>query len=210
MKNIVIIIAILFSAGICLAQGYSDYRLDIGDDYAVVRCNGLDISICKTDRNIVVLNPRNYDKVGPLDQYITTADYILTRNLGRKLRNIHKGDTFEDVDPSQAYYFCITKGADIVQGPFNQEEFSQLPEVANLGQLDWLTPENPDRWWVYGFFIKGLIAFLVVAAIDSYWISIPLIVGTFLLIRHNRKKRKEAAQQSGPGYPPQGVGSPDP
>ena len=194
----------------CLGQGYGDYKLDIGDGYSVVRCNGMDVNICETDGYIVILSPRDYEKVGPLNQYIITPDYILTRNLGRKPRNLHKGDTFEDVDPSQEYFFSILKNTGEVQGPFNQEEFSQLPEVINLGKLDWKDPENPNPWWVYGFFIKGLIVFLLVAAIDSYWISIPLIVGVFLLVRYNRKKRKEKAQQAGPGYPPQGVGSPDP
>jgi len=198
----------------CLAQGYGDYALDIGDGYRVVRCNGMDVAICKTDRNIVILSPSDYEKVGPLDQYITTPDFIFTRNLGRKPRNLHEGDTFEDVDPSQEYFFSITKGTDIVHGPFNQEEFFRLPEVAYLGQLDWQTPGNPNPWWIYGYFIKRLIVFLVVAAIDAYWITIPLIVGIFPLIIHNRKKRKEKAQQGGPqggpGCPPQSVGSADP
>ena len=210
MKKIIVIIAILFSAGMCLAQGYGDYALDIGDGYRVVRCNGMDVAICKTDRNIVILSPSDYEKVGPLDQYITTPDFIFTRNLGRKPRNLHEGDTFEDVDPSQEYFFSITKGTDVVHGPFNQEEFSRLPEVMNLDKLYWKDPENHNPWWVYGFFIKGLIIFLVVAAIDSYWISIPFIVGVVLLIRYKRKKRKEKCPTRGPGCPPQGVGSPDP
>lgn len=192
MKKILVIIAILLSAGMCLAQGYSDYWLDIGDGYEVVRVNALDVCICKTDSHRVVLSPRDYDKTGPVDQYITTPNNILTKHHGLKLGE----GSVPDIDLSQEYFFVITKGTDVVQGPFNQEEFSQRPEVANIGQLDWLTPENPDPWWIYGYFIKHLLVFLVVAAIDSYWISIPLIVGVFLLIRHNRKKRKEAAQQS--------------
>ena len=209
MKMILAIIAGLLLAGTCLAQGYGDYELDIGDGYTVVRCNGMDVCIGSADQGLIIY-PSKYDNLGPVVQYITTPEYIFTRNYGRKPRNLHKGDTFEDVDPSQEYFFSISKRTGSVQGPFSQKEFSQLPEVANLGQLDWQTPENPDPWGILRDHPRLLIVFLPFLAIRYFWITIPAIVGLVLLIRNIRKKLKMKAQQGGPGYPPQGVGSPDP
>ena len=209
MKMILAIIAGLLLAGTCLAQGYGDYELDIGDGYTVVRCNGMDVCIGSADQGLIIY-PSKYDNLGPIVQYITTPEYIFTRNYGRKPRNLHKGDTFEDVDPSQEYFFSISKGSGVVQGPFSKNDFSQLPEVANLGQLDWQSPENPDPWGLFRDHPRLLIVFFPILAIRYFWITIPVIVGLVLLITKIRKNLKMKAQQGGPGYPPQGVGSPDP
>ena len=209
MKKIIVILAILLSADICLAQGYGDYELDIGDGYTIVRCNGLDVCVGSADQGLIIY-PSKYDNLGPVIQYIATPEHVLTRNYGRIPRNLHKGDTFEEVDPTQEYFFSITKRTGVVQGPLSQKEFAQLPEVSDLGQLDWQTPENPDPWGIFRDHPRLLIVFLPLLAIRYFWITIPVIVGLVLLVSKIRKNLNMKAQQGGPGYPPQGVGSPDP
>ncbi|MBN2643101.1 MAG: hypothetical protein JXR78_15720 [Victivallales bacterium] len=193
MKRITTILAILLSASVCLASGWNDFSLDIGDGYNVFRANSMDVCIGRADGSLI-LYPRDHDEVGPVVRYIVTPDYILTKNLGRTPRNLFEGDTFQDVDPSQEYFFIIAKANDEVHGPFSADEFSERPEIANLGELDWQIPKNPNFWLP----IFGSLMFLAIAtpilAIKFLWITIPVIVGLILLIQHIRKKRKKKIQ----------------
>jgi hypothetical protein len=203
MKRITAILLILLSASVCLASGWNDFTLDIGDGYNVFRANSLDVCIGRADGSLI-LSPRDHDKVGPIVNYISTPDYILTKNLGRTPRKLFEGDTFQEVDPSHVYFFVIVKANDEVRGPFSTDEFSQRPEVASLGQLDWQIPKNPNFWTP----LLGNLMFLAFAipilAIKFFWITIPLIIAMALLIRHVIKKRRAKAQPSAAadGLPP--------
>jgi len=206
MKRVTAILAVLLSASVCLASGWNDFTLDIGDGYTVVRCNSMDVCIGKSDHSLI-LYPRNHDKVGPVVRYISTPNYILTKNLGRTPRNLFEGDTFQNVDPSQEHFFVIVKANDEVLGPFSEEDFSKRPEVASLGKLDWQIPKNPNFWLP----LFGSLMFLAIAipilAIKFFWITIPLIIGVILLIRHMTKRRKRKAQPSPPPYSSPATGS---
>ena len=195
MKRITIMLAVLLTTLVCHAVGWNDFTLDIGDGYNVFRANSMDVCIGKADRSLI-LYPRDHDKVGPVVRYITTPDYILTKNFGRIPRNLFEGDTFQNVDPSQEYFFVIAKANDEVLGPFLEDEFMKRPEVTSLGDLDWLIPKNPNFWLP----LFGSLMFLVIAipilAIKFFWITVLMIVAVLLLIRHIRKKRKEKAQQA--------------
>lgn len=203
MKRITTILSILLSASVCLASGWNDFTLDIGDGYNVFCANSIDVCIGRADGRLI-LYPRDHDKVGPVVNYISTPDYILTKNLGRTPRNLFEGDTFQEVDPSHVHFFVIVKANDEARGPFSADEFSQQPEVASLGQLDWQIPKNPNFWTP----LLGNLMFLAFAipilAIKFFWITIPLIIAMALLIRHVIKKRRAKAQPSAAadGLPP--------
>jgi hypothetical protein len=188
MKRITAIFAVLLSASACFASGWSDFTLDIGDGYTVVRCNSLDVCIGKAGHSLI-LSPGDYDGVGPVVRYISTPDYILTNNLGRKPRNLFEGDTFEDVDPSKECFFVIAKATDEVHGPFSANEFSGQPEVAGLGRLDWKTPRNPNSRLPFLGALIFLALSIPILAVKFFWITIPVAVGLALLIRHIIKKR---------------------
>ncbi|MCL4473909.1 MAG: hypothetical protein M1539_02960 [Actinobacteria bacterium] len=119
MKRIAIVLTLLLLAPFCLATGWNDYTLDIGDGYDVFRANSLDVCIGKSSGSLI-LCPSNYDNVGPIDQYITTPQHIFTKNLGRKPRNLFEGDTFQDIDSSKTFYFIIYKANDEVIGPLTE------------------------------------------------------------------------------------------
>jgi len=189
MRQITAILTILLSASACFASGWNDFTLDIGDGYYVFKASSMDVCIGKTGGPLI-LSPGYYDGVGPVTGYITTPELILTKNLGRKPRNLFEGDKHEEVDPSREYFFVITKGTDKVQGPFSEEEFGKRPEVTNLGPLDWQTPTNPNFWLP----LLGVLMFIAVAipilAIKFFWITVPAIIGLIFLTRNIRKKRK--------------------
>lgn len=190
MNRIAVMLVILLSASVCLASGWHDYTLDIGDGYIVFRANSMDVCIGRAGGSLI-LCPRDHDKVGPVVNYINTPDYILTMNLGRTPRNLFAGDTLEDVDSSQVLFFVIVKANDEVRGPFLADEFSQRTEVIGLGQLDWQTPENPDFWTPLLGNLMFLAFIIRILAIEFFWITIPLIVAMALLIRSVIKKRRK-------------------
>jgi len=194
MKRITTILTILLSVTTCMASGWNDFTLDIGDGYTVVKCNSMDVCIGKTDHSLI-LYPRGHDKVGPVVRYINTPDYILTKNLGRKPRNLFEGDSFQDIDPSKENFFVISKVSDKVNGPFSKEEFLKRPEVITLGQLDWQTPNNPNFWLPLLGGLMFLAISIPILAVKFFWISIPVIVGLIWLMMHMWKKRKRKAQQ---------------
>ena len=188
MKRISITFAVLISACSCLASGWNDFRLDIGDGYTVYRANSMDVGIGKAGS--LILYPRDDDNVGPVVGYITTPEYILTKNLGKTPRNLFESDTAE-VDASQEFFFVIAKGTDELHGPFSEDEFAKRPEVINLGQLDWQIPKNPNFWrpllgslWFLAFAIPFL-------AIKFFWITVPVVIGLIVLIIYTRKRRRE-------------------
>lgn len=191
MKRNLVILILLMSASFCFASGWGDYSLDIGDGYNVNRCNSVDVGISKANGKLI-LYPDKYDNVGPVVQYITTSNYILTKNLGRRPRNAFSGDIFQDIDPSKEFFFIIIKGTDEVIGPLSESEFSKRTEIASLGLLDWRIPKNPSflfSLYVYLFLMPIAVAIL---SINFFWITIPVIITIILLLRrHVRIKQKE-------------------
>ncbi|MHB8858861.1 MAG: hypothetical protein ACYC6Z_05170 [Thermoleophilia bacterium] len=190
MKRIAIVLTLLLLAPFCLATGWNDYTLDIGDGYDVFRANSLDVCIGKSSGSLI-LCPSNYDNVGPIDQYITTPQHIFTKNLGRKPRNLFEGDTFQDIDSSKTFYFIISKANDEVIGPLTEDEFARRPEVTDLERLNWQTPHNPN----FLLPILGSLMFLAISipilAIKFFWITVPATIVSILLLEHGRKKRRK-------------------
>ncbi|MDD4181422.1 MAG: hypothetical protein PHE87_07320 [Victivallaceae bacterium] len=193
MKLIIFTFAILLLVSTCFASGWNDFTLDIGDGYNIFRANSMDVCIGRTGGSLI-LYPRNYEKVGPVIRYITTPNHILTKNLGKKSRNLLEGDSFQEIDSTMEFFFIISKKSTDIRGPFTKEEFSRLPEVAAIGSLDWQTPRNPNFWLPLLGSLMILSFFIPVLVIKYFWITIPLILGTFLIL-HRIKKRKKKVQQ---------------
>lgn len=95
MKRIAIILMLLMSASACLATGWHDYELDIGDGYTIFRANSFDLDISHDRRSLI--GPNSFSEIGPVYGYCVTADFIFARAYGRNMRNLFEGDTFEDM-----------------------------------------------------------------------------------------------------------------
>ena len=177
-KLLATLCAFLSPAFACLASGWNDYILDIGDGYKIVRASSFEVCLDKGGP----IHPEIFS--GPLCRYITTPKYIFTMN--------------RDISPlNRESYFVVTKGPDEVVGPLSSADFAKRPEVASLGPLDWKSPRNPNFWAP----LLGSLLFLVLAipilAIKFFWIVIPVVVA-ILVLRNVRRRRREAAN----GDPP--------
>lgn len=190
MKQTLSTLVLIFFTSIGFASGWNDFTLDIGDGYNIVRCNSMDVCIGKADMSLI-LYPEKYSNVGPVVYYFTTPKFIFTKNLGRKPRNLFQGDTFEDIDSSQEFFFIISKGTDEIAGPLSASQFAGRPEVADIASLNWQAPKNPN----IAIPLFGSLMFLVISvpilAIKFFWITIPLVAGVVVLIRYIRKKKRQ-------------------
>lgn len=144
----------------CFATGWTDFELAIGDGYRIVKGNSIDVMVCNENHRVILL-PRAYPDVGPIVRYSTTDRLILTRNIGRKPRNLFKGDGFQDPDRKKEFFFIITKESDEVNGPLSRSEFERHPFMASVSPLDWKVPRNPH-------IIRSLIAFLYVICMSVF------------------------------------------
>lgn len=178
---------ILLMAPICFASGWGDFSLDIGDGYSVYRCNSLDVCIGKADGSLI-LYPDKHESVGPVIQYITTPQYVFTKNLGRKHRDMFEGDTFQNIDTSQEFFFIIFKGTDKVAGPLSKDEFMIRPEISGSGQLDWKTPRNPNFWLPLVGNTIFLVVIILLWSAKFYWIAAPVLIGIIGLACYIRFK----------------------
>ena len=192
MKSLIIISALFLSASLCFASGWNDFDLDIGDGYQIVRCNSLDVLLRKTNGPLLI-NPDEYNKVGPIVRYINTPDYIFTMNYGKKIRNLFEGDTFQDVDSEQSYFFILKKGNDEITGPLSQQEFETRPEVAALMPISWQVPKNPNFWLPFFGMVIFIAISIPILAIKYFWITIPVFFALFFIARYINKNRKQIA-----------------
>ena len=55
------ILTFLLSTSACIASGWNDYSLGIGDGYNIFRCNSMDVCIGKADGGLI-LYPDEYDR----------------------------------------------------------------------------------------------------------------------------------------------------
>lgn len=189
LKQIIVTSIILFSASICNATGWNDYSLDIGDGYTVFRANSLDISIGKANGRLI-LHHADYENVGPVIRYIITPEHILTKNYGRKNRNLFEGDTFQEVDTSQEYYFIISKKSDMVTGPLSEDQFVKRQEVSSLDSLDWKKPKNPNFLIPLLGSLMFIIIIIPILLVKYFWITVPVFIGVVLLIRYLMRNLK--------------------
>ena len=69
-----------------------------------------------------------------------------------------------------------------------------------------LDPATKDRNWNWGIWAVYETMYRLSAMLMVMWVICCVLLLTYALPR----RRKKEAEQGGPGYPPQGVGSPDP
>ena len=175
------------------ASGWHDYKLSIDDGYGVFRANTLDISIGIKGGGLILF-PRDYAGVGPVQSYYVSPEYILVKNAGRHPRNFFEGDTGEEIDYGKEYFFIIRKSDDQVMGPYSAEEFKQETERINLYNISWIKPKNPNFWRPFlGDLIFISIA-LPILAIKFFYITIPIVVLVVWWILKVVRSRKNITQ----------------
>lgn len=179
------------------AAGWHDYQLDIGDDYLVYRNNSFDIGIGKTSGKII-LTPYSFRKVGPLVEFATTSEFILTKNLGKTLRPGQDSYTPGRVNPSQTWYFIIPKSTGVPAGPYSEFEFTRTLNETGVRDYTWKNPRNPnpDRALMGSLiFMISSLAFLRVVGIP---ILLPIVailfVGWVVVYFRIRKKQNQPPQ----------------
>ena len=172
------------------ASGWNDYELAIAPGYKIVRCNSLDVCLEHDDGPLIYV-PGNYANTGPVVGYSVTDTHVLLRTLGRTPRKLFDGDTFENVDPSQEYYFVFCKSTDQLEGPFSLVEFRSHAVVKEVGEPEWTKPTNPNMVLP----VAGGLMFLAFAA-AVFGIPIVfavLIIGLLVsLVRGRRATEKDA------------------
>jgi hypothetical protein len=180
MKKLLVSLFIAASASLCHAQGWLDFKLDIGDGYAIWRNNSRDVNVANSNDTVLMWS----DRTGPVVAYATTERFIFTRNRGND----------PESDPDQEFFFVLTKGTDEFAGPLTKREFENRPETKTVSQIKWLKPTNPNFWRpVLGTLMFFLFA-IPILAIKFFWVTIPVIIVLVLLIRDIRKQRKQNAR----------------
>lgn len=179
MRLLALTIAVLV-ASLASAQGWSDYSLDIGDGYQIVRANHLDIMLCR--EGSIVIDRDKSPNLGPIVGYAKTPTHIFTKHAGTTPRRLFEGDTFLNADLSKSYYCIVPKGSHDGYGPYSEAEFYARPELAGITQVDWIAPHNPNIIApVLGalFFLAISIPILVVG---KPIVGIPLLLLLLLLL----------------------------
>ncbi|WP_153559504.1 hypothetical protein, partial [Roseimaritima sediminicola] len=168
------------------ASGWNDYQLTIDPGYKICRANSLDVCLGHSDGQLIYV-PSDYAQTGPINAYNVTPTHIFLHTHGRTPRNLFEGDTFENVDPSQQFFFVLDKSDDRLTGPFTIAEFQKQPGVPAEENLQWTEPRNPNA---ASAAIVGWI-FLSAALLMIGW-PIFLIVGVaglaVFVVRAQRRK----------------------
>jgi len=134
--------------------------------YDFVRCNSLETVVCRS--SAVVFSPLDYPDSGPIREYTADANRLYIRTVGRTPRNLFAGDTFENVDETQTFFFTVTRATDTVIGPLNEREFTT--QFGNLDSFSWKQPRHPMQYIVFGilgscvlipFALIGMLIWLV-------------------------------------------------
>jgi hypothetical protein len=186
-RSIVTWVVFLALPSVCLASGWNDYELDIGDGYRIVKCNSLEVILTRKDGPILIM-PRPNDSVGPIAGYCVTAGRIFTKNHGRTCR--FQGDPGRDIDTTTQFYFIVSKADDKVTGPLSEAEFARHSAVVRTGTIDWKRPRNPNILLPLAgslFFLTFALPFL---AIRYWWVSVPLLFALYYWLVNVRGKRK--------------------
>ena len=185
-----LVLIILLTATNAHATGWLDYKLDIGDGYTIWRNNSIDINVANSEDRILIGFNDNNNPVGPVVAYAATDQFIFTRNLGKKQRNLFEGDTFQNVDPEQEYFFILTKKTDSVVGPLTNEKFNSRAEIKASSPIIWEIPQNPNFWLPLFGTLMFLLVSLPILAMKFSWITIPVSISIVFLVWHFRRKRR--------------------
>ena len=176
-----------------LASGWNDYELPISPQHSIVRANSLDVMLCRGSS--VILAPTDYPDVGPIVDYAVGNAHIFTRHIGRTPRNLFAGDTFEELDTSQEFFFVVDRNSDSVSGPFSAVQFQANPNVAQAAPIQWQEPSNPN----IARPILGSLMFLAFSAIFLGWplLIVALAIMVFVYVARSRRRANQRLQLTG-------------
>ena len=126
------------------------------------RCNSLETVVCRS--SAVVFSPLDYPDSGPIREYAADANQLYIRTVGRTPRSLFAGDTFENVDETQTFFFAVAPSSDTVIGPLSEQDFAT--QFGNLDSFNWKQPRHPLQYIVFA--ILGscvLIPFAIIGAL---------------------------------------------
>jgi hypothetical protein len=148
----------------CLATGWADYSIKLGDGYEIVRCNSIDVPLCRN--GFVILSPTNCPDVGPIVKYAVTRRFIFVETVGSTSRKRQAdGRVLEtvEIDPTRQFFFILVKGEDRVFGPLAKADFDAHPTVKGADKVSWRIRRNPMPFRPVAMLLPLPIVFVVEA-----------------------------------------------
>lgn len=137
------LIALAFATVPAQASGWNDYELKIAPGFSIYRANDLDVCLGTSDGSLIVCPSSSRDlSVGPLNAYMVTEEWILTRHRG--LRRASENPT-EFEGASEEFFFIVSRATRAVEGPFDRASFASRSPVPSQS-LKWIAPHNPNFW----------------------------------------------------------------
>jgi hypothetical protein len=143
-------------------QAWTEYEVDLGNGYELVRFNDIDVGITGPS---LLFGTNRSSNAGPIVEYAVTRDYIFTHHAGRRRRNLFAGDTLEEVDYTKDFYFTLEVSTGEVLGPFTLTQFNQGPAVAKHSPIQWTRAENPNFEWVCPVLGFGCLTVTIVGGV---------------------------------------------
>jgi len=182
MKLIALLIMLSYS-NLALSSGWHDYKLDIADDLSIMRANSFQVCLGRPNNSVLLCPDLNESNFGPIKAYILTNLYVFTEHYG--VKPYEKNPTMLVADRDVLLYFITERVSGASVGPMSYEEFVKNENVS--GSLEWVFPENPDKWTPF----IGTVMFLGFTLLFYGW---PLIViwPVCYFIYKVIKKRKNA------------------
>ena len=131
--GVLVMLFLLVSMTACAGQG--DWTINDlpGEDYAIMRLNGQDISFVKSERTVI-------------ERYIVAFCYD-ARYIGLQRIPIDSAynEPFDvrDLDDSTWEYYLVDTQTNVIYGPCTQEEYSAyLEELKIRGMLEWMPTDS--------------------------------------------------------------------
>ncbi len=177
----------LSTCSIAFGSGWHDYQMEIGDGYSLFRNNSMDVGIGKKD-NSIILFPMDYEGIGPVTSYQISVAYILTKNKGRKDRNLFEGDTSEEIDNNKDFFFILQKKDNGVFGPYKEIEFEKVAKEKGIEIKEWIIPKNPNYWRPLLGNLMFIALSIPILMIRFFYITIPLLFFIGWIIFNKLKK----------------------
>ena len=185
MKTIFATIALtVFLPVYCLASGWHDYELDIGDGYKIYRNNSYDVSV--GDNGGIIFSPYDYNKVGPIWNYSTTNNYIFLKTIGLTGR-LQNNDSIPHFDLGTENYFIVDKSNNDVIGPLTRSELISNKYFRSSKALEWRHPKNPNillpLFWDIIFVVISIPLLVYKFPFEAIGVLVCLVAIVFVVMK---------------------------
>lgn len=123
--NVLVMLILLMSMTAC--AGLNDWTIDDlpGEGYAIMRINGQDIALVKSERKVI-------------ERYIVAYSYD-TRYIGlqRIPIDLAYNEYFDvhDLDFSKLEYYLVDSQTEVIYGPCTQDEYAAYLEEFNIPEM---------------------------------------------------------------------------